>query len=437
VPDALLDELLELLRIPSVSAGPAADAAALRRAAEWVCERVVAAGGEAGLVETGGAPLAVGELRARRPGAPTVLVYGHYDVQDPGPLDAWTTPPFEPDVRDGRVYARGAADDKGGFLPLLHVACELARAGDLPVHVRILIDGEEETGGDSAGRWIEADERGADVAVVFDSLMVDERTPALTIATRGIVVASVEVRTAERDLHSGLYGGAVLNAAHVLTRMLAEVVPGADGRPRPELAAGASAPAPEERATWAALPAGRDVIEAVGGRPVAPGAAEELYERTGASASVDVNEIAVGEPRTIVPAYARATVSVRLAPGQRSGEVAPALERLLRSAAPAGADVSIRLDRAEPAAFDPRDPALVLAAGALERACGAAPALVRIGGSLPVLAALAARGIPTACSGFVLGEDAFHAPDESFRLEALAAGERAARELYGAFARLA
>jgi acetylornithine deacetylase/succinyl-diaminopimelate desuccinylase-like protein len=432
----LIEELVDWLRIPSVSTG-GGDAAALRRACDWVCERVEAAGGMV-VAETldGGNPMAVGELAAARPGAPTVLSYGHYDVQDPGPLDAWTSPPFEPTERDGRLYARGAADDKGNFLPLLHVACELARAGDLPVNVRFLVEGEEEIGSASVLRRLRDEDMGADCAIVFDSLMADERTPAISPGARGLVRASVEVRTAARDLHSGLYGGAVLNAAHVLLAMLEQVRPGPAGRVRPELAGGVAPVAAEERASWTRLRPGPEVVAAVGGRPVAPDAGEEFYERIGAAPAVDVNMISTGEPRTIVPAVARAQVSVRLAPGQRAVEVASELERLLRSAVPEGAELALDVDLADPALFDPTHPALRIAAGALERACGKAPVLMRLGGTLPLLAVLAERGIPTILSGFVLDADAIHAPNESYRLESLRLGERAARELYRALGEL-
>ena len=213
----------------------------------------------------GGHPMAIGELRAARPGAPTVLSYGHYDVQAAGPLELWDSPPFEPTERDGRLYARGAADDKGNFLPLLHVACELARAGELPVNVRFLVEGEEEIGSRSVLERLETGEDDADCAIVFDSLMVDERTPAITLGTRGLAQARIEVRTAQRDLHSGLYGGAVLNAAHVLMGMLAAVAPDAEGRVRPELSAGVAPVAAEERESWERLPPGGRAIAEVGG----------------------------------------------------------------------------------------------------------------------------------------------------------------------------
>ncbi|MEA2267418.1 MAG: hypothetical protein QOC64_28, partial [Solirubrobacteraceae bacterium] len=172
----ILDELIEWLRIPSISTG-GGDPADLERAAEWAATRVRAAGGTAGLVRIGaGNPLVVGELRAARAEAPTVLIYGHYDVQGPSDLALWSSPPFEPEIRDGRLYARGASDDKGNFLPLLHVACAMAREGSLPVNVRVLIEGEEEASSLAVAEWIRADERRADCAIVFDSDMADAQT---------------------------------------------------------------------------------------------------------------------------------------------------------------------------------------------------------------------------------------------------------------------
>src|SRR3954464_3417291 len=169
---ALLDDLNELLRIRSVSAGRP-NPEGIREAAEWVRERVLRAGGEAELLREQN-PLVYGALRANRDGAPDVIVYGHYDVQDVGPADEWQSDPFEPTVRDGRLYARGSSDDKGNSLPVLHAACEMHAAGELPVNVRVLIEGEEEASSRQVMEWIAADQRGADAAIVFDSAMVDE-----------------------------------------------------------------------------------------------------------------------------------------------------------------------------------------------------------------------------------------------------------------------
>lgn len=433
---ALLGELVDWLRIPSISTGEG-DPADLERAAAWAAARVRAAGGDAELVRIdGGNPLVVGDLRAADPAAPTVLIYGHYDVQGVGDEAAWTSPPFEPAVRDGRLYARGAADDKGNFLPLLHVACELARDGALPVNVRVLIEGEEEVGGESVAAWVRADERGADAAVVFDSGMVDAETPAITVGLRGIVHTHLVVRTGERDIHQGVYGGAALNALNVLHAIVAAVLPDAAGRVRPELAAGALAPSELERESWRRLPPGEAQLEEVGARPIAAGAAAEFYERTGALPAIDLNHIAAGAPRTVLPSEASAAVTLRLAPGQSASAMAEAFERLLREAVPDGAELELSHHLGEPSHFDPDGPVLRLAGDALARACGVAPAFARSGGSIPIVAELAAAGLPTVVTGFSLADDAFHAPNESYRLRSLELGEAASRELLLAFAAL-
>jgi len=430
------EELEDWLRIPSVSTG-GGDRGALDRACDWVIERIEAAGGTADrLTVNGGNAMAAGELRASSGDGPTVLSYGHYDVQDPGPVDAWETPPFEPAERHGRLYARGAADDKGNFLPLLHVACELASAGELPVNVRFLVEGEEEIGSEGLIRHLQEQPPDVDAAIIFDSLMADERTPAINTGVRGIVQGPVEVRTSARDLHSGLYGGAVLNATHVLMQALRNVLPGPDGRVRRELRAGVTPADDAERESWARLPSGAAMIGEAGAAEVTDGAAAEFWERTGSEPSVDVNMLRAGEPRTVIPSVARAQVSIRLAPGQRAAEVAAEMERLLRTGLPEGAELSVDFDLADPARFDPNDPVLQLAATAMERACGTPPAFVRLGGTLPFLSVLAEQGVPTIVSGFALGADAFHAPNESYRLESLRLGELTARELYLALADL-
>ena len=432
----LLDDLFDWLRIPSISTG-GGDPVALEQAAAFVVERVKAAGGAGDVIATSGNPLAVGELRAAEHHAPTVLIYGHYDVQAIGDPDAWASPPFEPDLRDGRVYARGAADDKGNFLPLLHVACALATDRALPVNVRVLVEGEEESAGEAVAEWVRADERGADCAIVFDSGMVDERTPTITVGLRGLVQLGLTVRTAERDLHSGVYGGSAVNALHALHAMLAAVLPGRDGRLGEELREGIVPPSEAELASWAKLPPGDHILTSGGARPLYAGAGAEYYVRNGADASLDVNAIHAGEPRTVLPAVAQATFSQRLAPGQDPRRIRATLERLLRSAAPAGTELELTEQVAEPSLFAPDTPAIALAGQALERALGVAPAFVRSGGSIPAVAELAALGMPVIVSGFSVDDDAPHAPNESFRVKGLEQGEAAARELYRALVGLA
>ncbi len=433
---ALHENLLDWLRIPSISTG-GGDPADLRRAAEWVCERVRAAGGEAELVTIGdGNPLAVGDLRAADPGAPTVLIYGHYDVQGVGDLDAWESPPFEPAQRGGRIYARGASDDKGNFLPLLHAACSLAAAGELPVNVRVLVEGEEEAGGASVEQWVKDDDRGADCAIVFDSGMEDVHTPAITLGLRGVVAASLTVTAQPRDLHSGMYGGVTLNAAHVLHRILAAVLPGPDGVLRDELREGIVPPSAAELESWAQLRPAQVALDEIGAQPVAPGAGALWRERTGADASLDVNMLATGAERTIVPAQARAYLTLRLAPRQDPGRMRDVLDGLLRHALPDGAELQAAYQLAAPTLVDADLPAVSLARAAIERATGMTCALVRSGGSIPVVATMAARGWPVIVSGFATAEDDIHAPNESFRLESLELCERAGRELLRTLAAL-
>ena len=272
-----------------------------------------------------------------------------------------------------------------------------------------------------------ADERGADCAIVFDAGMLDADTPALTVGTRGMVWADLAVRTGERPAHSGEFGGAALNAVHVLHRLLAAVLPDGTGRPPEPLLAGLEPPSQGELDAWASLPPGDRLLAEAGARPADDRAGAELHERTMAGTSVDVHRLAAGDARTIVPERAEASLSVRLAAGQRSEEIGSALERLLREALPSGA---------EPSRFDPAAPALMAARRALERATGVTPVVIRSGGSIPILAAFAARGISTVVGGFALPEDRIHAPDESYRIESLDLGLRAARALYEELATL-
>jgi acetylornithine deacetylase/succinyl-diaminopimelate desuccinylase-like protein len=427
----LLDELFDWLRIPSISTG-GGDPADLQRAAEWAAAKVRDAGGEAELVTIdGGNPLVIGELRASTgDDAPTVLIYGHYDVQGAEPLDLWTSPPFEPEVRDGRVFARGAADDKGNFLPLLHAACELAKAGELPVHVRVAVEGEEEAGGESISAWLKADERGADAAIVYDSGMAGPDLPAITVGLRGVVLLTFDVRAAQRDLHSGMYGGSALNSLHALHRALAQVIPDEQGRVREELRVGIAPVADAERESWKGLPSGDDALAAAGALPAYPGAGAEYVARNGSETAVDVDQIVAGDARTVIPAVTRATISIRLAPGQDPQAMGDELLRLLRSGLPEGAELEVVSSHsAQPALFGVDTPAIALAAAALERAAGVAPAFVRSGGSIPIVADFGAKGIPTIVTGFVLPDDPFHAPNESFSLRGLELGYQSAREL--------
>ena len=440
LPADWLEELSELLRIPSVSADPD-HAEDVTRAAEWVRDFVREAGGEAELRDTENQPLVIGELPASKDGAgaPTVLVYGHFDVQPPAPLEEWETPPFEPAVRDGWLFARGVADDKGQLYLLLKAASLLAAKGELPVNLRIVCDGEEECGGDTVVNFLEADERGADACVIFDGHMLRPGVPVFEIATRGICYFHVRVQTGERDLHSGLFGGAALNAMHALMQTLGGVLP-RDGRVPESLRAGLILPSDEEIASWRELEPGADVLAAQGARPADARAAEELYLRTWTEPAVDVHGLAGGEPhlqKTVLPIVAEANVSIRLAPGQDEEAIAAEMERLMRDAAPDGAEVEVEcLARAPAAIVRPEEPALQLGMDAFERVIGARPLLLRVGGSLPVMAALEQKGIPTILTGFDLPEGNIHSPNERFRVEHISLGVETASELYKSLAKL-
>ena len=274
--DLLLRTLLEFLRIPSVSSG-GGDAAALQAGADWVAAQIVAAGGTARLLVTDRNPLVVGELAASRPGAPTVILYGHYDVQSAEPLDEWTTPPFGPEVRDGRVYGRGATDDKGQVLPLIWAARELAAAGELPVNVRFLVDGEEEIGGPSAEYWLRGDDGPADAAIAFDSRMPDPRTPIL-VTSGARHDAPAGGRANGETTSTRVRATQSLNAAHVLQRVLAAVLPDAAGK-LPTRSAPAAAPDRCRAGGWRRLPGGATDIAQLGGRPHDAGAVDDRYRR--------------------------------------------------------------------------------------------------------------------------------------------------------------
>jgi acetylornithine deacetylase/succinyl-diaminopimelate desuccinylase-like protein len=439
VDQAWLDELSEFIRIPSVSAD-ASRAADVQQAGEWVCDFVRRAGGEAELRDWNGHPLALGELPASSDAdAPTVICYGHFDVQPPAPLELWQSDPFEATVREGRVYARGIADDKGQLYMLLKAAEQLSRRDALPVNLRICCDGEEETGGHSIVDFLAADERGGDACVIFDTAMLKRDAPLFNLSTRGLVYFHVRVKTGGRDLHSGLFGGAALNALHALTRTLDGVL-AKDGRLPEPLRAGIAPPTDEELAGWAELTPGAEELAGQGARPVDPKAAEEFYLRTFAEPSLDVNGIEGGSPhlqKTVLPVEAHANLSIRLAPGQDPEQIAPEVDRLLREAAPEGAELEItRLSSARPGLVDPNSPAVRLGLEAFERAVGTRPLLVRSGGTLPIVPALADKGIPTILTGFALPDSNIHAPNENLLADYLPLGVRAAAELYTAFGKL-
>jgi acetylornithine deacetylase/succinyl-diaminopimelate desuccinylase-like protein len=323
---------------------------------------------------------------------------------------------------------------------LLKATEELAAAGELPVNVRFVCDGEEETGGHQVVDFIASDERGADAAVIFDSAMLRPGAPVFHVATRGMIYFHVRVRTGERDLHSGVFGGAGLAATEALMQTLRGVLPGEDGLAPKPLRAGVAAPSDEEVRAWRELDAGSQVLEEGGARPSDSRAAEEFYARTWAEPAVTVNGLVGGEPhlqKTVLPVFAEANVSIRLAPGQDPDTIAPVFERLLREAAPEGADVEVeRWSSASAGLIPPDAPAIRLAQDAFERVVGARPLLIRVGGTLPIVPALADKGIPTVITGFDLPEGNIHSPNERLRVDHIPLAVAAAKDVFRAFADL-
>ena len=430
-----LDELSDLLRIPSVSADPAHKDDVVQ-AAEWIADKVRRSGGEAELVPYGERPMVIGEIRASDDAgnAPTILCYGHFDVQPPAPLELWQSEPFEATIRDEWLYARGVADDKGQLWMLLHAAGELAAAGALPINIRIASDGEEEVGGQSIVEFLQQDERGADACVIFDGAMERRDLPAISVATRGLAAFNLRVKTGQRDLHSGMYGNAALNAIHALNQTLTGILP-RDGRVPDALRVGIVPATDEERAGWAKQPGGDDVLREAGAVPYDPRAADEFYLRTTAETSVDVNGILGGKPglkNTTVISEAQANFTVRLAPSQTPTAVVPEVERLLHEAAPDGATIEVEElpGSTRPGLVAADSEVVKVAQDAFEHAFGVRPILTRSGGTLPIMPALMDKGIPTILTGFALPESNVHSPNERMLVEFFPRGVDTIKELY-------
>ena len=432
------DELSELLAIPSVSADPerAGDVA---RAADWLAGFIRNAGGSAEVVPTDTQPLVLGDFASTNGSAPTVLVYGHVDVQPPDPLELWESDPYTLEQRGEWLFGRGVVDDKGQLYMLAKAAAELSAAGELPVNVRFACDSEEETGGHQIVDFLAADERGADAALIFDSGMTTRGVPEFAVATRGLVYFHLTVRTGARDLHSGIFGGGALNATHALMQALA-AVQARDGRLPEPLRAGIAPPTDEERAAWAELVPGEQMLAEAEVSPVDPQAAAEFYLRTTAEPSLEVNGFAGGSPllqKTVLPVMAEANVSIRLAPGQDVDEIGDAVERLLREAAPEGTELGVQRLSSSPAGLVPPDAqAIKLAQDAFEHTMGRRPLLVRSGGTLPIVPALVDKGIPTVVTGFATPESSIHSPNERLLAEYMPLGIETAKELFRRLAAL-
>ncbi|HEX5725544.1 MAG TPA: dipeptidase [Longimicrobiaceae bacterium] len=435
-----LAELNEFLRIPSVSA-KSEHKGDTARAAEWLAERMRAAGLQTVEVHpTGGHPVVLGEWRGAPPGAPTLLVYGHYDVQPPEPLDEWQSPPFEPTIRDGKLFARGSVDDKGQVhLHLKAVEAHLAGNGTLPANVIFLVEGEEEVGSAHLPAFLRehAGRLRCDAVMISDTTMFAPGLPSITTGLRGLAYMEIRVQGPAGDLHSGAYGGAVVNPANALAKIIAQLhdeqgrvaIPGFYDRVR-ELT-------PEERQAIRALPHTEETLREEVGAPALGG--ERGYgalERIWARPTLDVNGLLSGYTgegaKTVLPARAMAKVSMRLVPDQDYREVERLFIEHVRKLAPEGVTVeAVALHGGQPWYAEPEGPVFGAAARALRKAFGREPVFIREGGSIPIVQAFQETlRVPVVLIGFGLPGENAHAPNEWMSVENYHRGTEAIALLY-------
>jgi succinyl-diaminopimelate desuccinylase len=437
-------DLFELLRIPSVSAD-SAYRDDVQRAARWMTDQFARLGLKVDLVQTAGHPIVYAES-APRPGAPTVLVYGHYDVQPPDPLGEWISPPFEPTVRDGNVYARGATDDKGQMLTHVKAAeAWLKSVGELPVQLKFVIEGEEEVGSESLGAFlVENHERLAcDCVVISDSSQFAPGQPAITYGLRGIAYFELRLSGPKQDLHSGTFGGAVANPANVLCELLASLVNDRGQVQVPGFYDDVVPLGDEERRTLAALPfSDADFQRQLGVNGLRGEAGYTTLERRWARPTYDLNGLWSGYQgegaKTVLPARAGAKFSFRLVPNQDPKKIAAALQSLLAARCPAGIKLELITHSGAPGMVTRLDsPYIAAARRAIEYAFGRAPISIREGGSIPVVATFHdLLGADTLLLGWGLDDDNTHSPNEKFCLADYHRGIRASARLWEELGRL-
>jgi acetylornithine deacetylase/succinyl-diaminopimelate desuccinylase-like protein len=423
----LLGELKEFLCIPSVSTLPE-NRPDIQRAAAFVAESLTRVGMEhVEIVPTANHPLVYADW-LHAPGKPTVLCYGHYDVQPADPLELWTTPPFEPTERGGNLYGRGTADDKGQMY--MHIkAIEALRAatGTLPLNLKFLVEGEEEIGGESIARYVAENPRKlrADVALVSDTALYAEGVPTLTVGLRGLVYMEVEAWGPSRDLHSGLYGGAAPNAVYGLIEMLGKAKD-ANGRIQvPGIYDDVEEPSQAEIESWKHL--GFDDAEflakEVGASALTGEPDRSVLERIWSRPTLEVHGIAGGftgaGSKTVIPARATAKVSIRLVPRQDPEKVVAAFRDWVAKSTPKGIRTEVRVLSASPGLVVNTDhPAIAVSARAFADVYGKPTVYIRDGGSIPIVGDFAEHlGIPTVLMGFGLPDDGLHSPNEKYKIE--------------------
>lgn len=429
----LLHELSEFLSIPSVSTLPE-HAGDCRRAAQWLVDQLFALGcPTVQLIEGDGHPVVWGES-PHVEGAPTLLIYGHYDVQPPDPLDEWHTPPFTPSIRDGQLFARGAIDDKGQVFCLLK-AYEAVRDADgkPPINVRFLFEGEEECGGQVVFDLLEAEpERtNADAVLVADMSYFAPGWPAVYTALRGMCYAELHVRTLARDLHSGSYGGVAPNAIETLIRMLTDLK-GRSGKIRiPKLYKSVIPPTKAERKGWRSLPFDEAAYleHEVTGKALTGLEQFSVFERTWALPTFEIHGIKggfVGEgAKTVIPAAAMAKISLRLVPGLPLDFVRKQLDKAVAEVAPEHAEWEVRFVHGnDPVQIEVDAPQFALLDRAFEEVVGRRTVAVRAGGSIPIVPQLGKTGAPVLLTGIGLPDDGLHSPNEKLDLQQLWDGIR-------------
>ncbi len=435
--DRFTEELFEFLRIPSVSAR-SEHRTDMRSAADWLAARMQEAGLDTSIHETAGHPIVLGESRDAGPDAPTVLIYGHYDVQPPEPLDLWSSPPFEPEIRDGRLYARGSVDDKGQlYLHIKALEAHTKVAGHPPVNVVVVAEGEEEVGSEHLIPFVEEhrERLACDAIVVSDTTMIAPGMPTIGASLRGIAYFELRVRGPASDLHSGSYGGAVVNPATALARIIASchddrwhiTIPGFYDDVR-ELA--------DYRAQIRELPSDDATFQAETGAPALDGeAGYTRLERLWVRPTCEVNGLLAGYTgegsKTVLPAKAMAKVSFRLVPDQDPKKIATLFERHVRKVAPSGVEVEIiEMHGGHPWRAKLEGRLVEAAARALESAWGRPVVYAGEGGSIPIVTEFErVLGAPVLLMGFGLPGENAHAPDDWMSVECYVKGTHAAAAL--------
>jgi len=423
--ERFLEELFDFIRIPSVSAREE-NKPDMLKAAEYVKNELLKSGAErAEIFPTKGHPVVYGE-KIISDKLPTILVYGHYDVQPAEPLDQWKSPPFEPEIRDGKIWGRGADDDKGQMFTQLKAFELMNRTGTLPCNVRFMIEGEEEVGSVNLEKFCSDNKKmlEADVILISDTTMVSLGIPSITSGLRGLSYMQVEVTGPSRDLHSGLFGGAVVNPCNVMCEMIASLKDSKGRITIPGFYADVLESSAEERKEMGKRPFDREkFMESVG---VDDLSGEEGYsdtERIGIRPTLDINGIWGGYAgegaKTILPAKAYAKISMRLVPYQDAEKIAALFEKHFLSIAPAGVKVKVEYLHGGQAYVSPLDtPEYRAASQAVEEAFGKPPIPVRSGGSIPIVSVFEKiLGIKSILMGFGLEADAIHSPNENFPVE--------------------